>query len=210
MDLTVACVLRSGGQYNAGHVAGLMAQVEHWLPGARFVCLSDVPVPCDRVALTSDWPGWWAKLELFQHFKGRTLYLDLDTVIVANPARLVTGRFTMIQNWLRKELRCSGVMAWSGDYEHITKNFRPVADRVMAEYVTSERWGDQAFIAERAGRVTTFPPGTILSYRYQQPKFRNGNPQPAARIIAFNGTCPPWDAPQEWARRWWHAEEVAA
>jgi hypothetical protein len=208
MDLTVACVLRSGGQYHAGHVRGLMAQVETWLPEARFVCLSDVPVPCERIELVSDWPGWWAKLELFQHLKGRTLYLDLDSVIVGNPLPLVTGRFTMIKNWLDPRLRASGVMSWAGDYSHITKQFAPIAQRVMEAYVTSVRWGDQAFIAERAGRVDTFRPGMVVSYRYQQHYFRRGKPPNGARVVAFNGTCVPWEGP-EWARCWWEEKEAA-
>jgi hypothetical protein len=205
VELTVACVLRSGGQYTADHVRGLMAQVEHWLPTARFVCLSDLPVPCERVSLESDWPGWWSKIELFRHFKGRTLYLDLDTVIVADPARLVTGRFTMVQNWKCKRLRTSAVMSWAGDYGHIPKAFAPIAGKVMQAYVTSERWGDQAFIAERAGRVDTFLPSAIASYRYQP--FPGGMPPKGARIVAFNGNCVPWEGPA-WARRWWAAEGV--
>ena len=84
--LTVACVLRSGGAYGPQHVAGLQAQVAHWLPRASFVCLSDVPVPCERIALQSAWPGWWAKMELFRHLTGRTLYLD-KYVIHRNPYR---------------------------------------------------------------------------------------------------------------------------
>jgi hypothetical protein len=208
MDLTVACVLRSGGQYHAGHVRGLMAQVERWMPGTRFVCLSDVPVPCERVELASDWPGWWAKVELFQHLKGRTLYLDLDSVIVGDPLPLVTGRFTMIKNWVDPTLRASGVMSWSGDYSHITKQFAPIAQRVMDAYVTSKRWGDQAFIAERAGRVDTFRPGLVVSYRYQKHHFRRGKPPNGARVVAFNGTCVPWEGP-EWARCWWEEKEAA-
>ncbi len=31
----------------------------------RFVCLSDVDVPCERIFLKHGWPGWWSKVELF-------------------------------------------------------------------------------------------------------------------------------------------------
>lgn len=203
----MACVLRSGGAYRAGHVAGLRAQVAHWLPGARFVCLSDVPVDCERVPLQSDWPGWWAKVELFRHFTGRTLYLDLDTVIVGDPAPLVTGDFTMIRNWVYPELFASGVMSWCGDHSHITRAFEPVAAQVMASYVTRERWGDQAFIAEQAGRVVGFPAGAVASFRYG--KFRRGQPPARASIVAFNGTHLPWHGPS-WARCWWAGTRMAA
>ena len=203
--LTVACVLRSGGVYGPQHVDGLRAQVAHWMPDARFVCLSDVPVECERVPLQTDWPGWWAKIELFRHLTGRTLYLDLDSVIVADPAPLVTGQFLMIRNWAYPKLFASGVMSWRGDYGHITRAFEPLAGQVMATYTTCAQWGDQAFIAERAGDVQAFAAGAIVSYRYQL-LVRGGarvRPVPrSARIVAFNGTHLPWDGP-EWARKWW-------
>jgi hypothetical protein len=53
----------------------------------RFVCLTDVTdVTCERIALTTDWPGFYAKLELFRPglFHGPVLYFDLDTVIHRN------------------------------------------------------------------------------------------------------------------------------
>jgi hypothetical protein len=207
VDLTVACVLRSGGAYRAEHVAGLMAQVQHWMPGVRFVCLSDVPVPCERAQMASAWPGWWSKVELFRHFSGRTLYLDLDSVIVNDPAPLVTDAFAMIRNWNAPALFASGVMAWDGDYSHITDAFEPVARAVMATYVTQEKWGDQAFIAEHAGNVQAFPDGAVASYRYQAVNWRY--PPRGMRIVAFNGTHPPWNGPR-WARRWWAPQALAA
>ena len=207
VDLTVACVLRSGGAYRPEHVAGLRVQIKHWLPEARFVCLSDVPVPCERAEIQSDWPGWFSKIELFDHFKGRTLYLDLDTVVIADPAWLVTGAFTMIRNWAHPELFASGVMSWDGDYSHITRAFEPVAEQVMREYVTREQWGDQAFIAENAGSVKAFPAGAIASYRVH--RLRGPKPPPYTTIVAFNGNCLPWDGP-DWAARWWRQEAIAA
>jgi hypothetical protein len=200
VGLTVACVLRSGGAYRAEHVGGLARQVAHFLPDARFVCLSDVPVPCERIEIASDWPGWWAKIELFEHFKGRTLYLDIDSVIAKDPAPLVTGRFTMIENWMHPGRFCSGVMSWDGDYSRITEAFRADAPRVMADYVTTERWGDQAFIAEHASPAA-FPAGSVASFRYQQ--LSHSEPPKHAKIVAFNATHLPWNSRAKWARKWW-------
>jgi hypothetical protein len=201
--LTVACVLRSGGAYGPKHVDGLRAQVAHWMPGVRFVCLSDVPVDCERIPLQSNWPGWWAKIELFRHLTGRTLFLDLDTVLVADPTPLVTGHFRMIRNWKNPRLFCSGVMSWEGDYGNIAKAFERVAEDVMARYITSTQWGDQAFIAERAWDVRPFPSLSIVSYRYQMvPKGLTQEPPAGARIVAFNGTHLPWNGPP-WASKWW-------
>ena len=84
-DLTIACVLRSGGDFDAEYVERLRDGVAANLSlPHRFVCLSDIEVPCERVALRHGWPGWWSKLELFEQLKGRVLYFDLDTVIAGS------------------------------------------------------------------------------------------------------------------------------
>jgi hypothetical protein len=204
--MDVACVLRSGGQYNASHVEGLKRQVDHYMPQAGFVCLSDVAVPCDWIPLATDWPVWWAKIGLFEAFKGKTLFLDLDTVLVADPTSMMTGDFQMCRNWRHPQLMTSAVMAWEGDYSHITRAFAEVSERVMREYVTLEKWGDQAFIAEQAGDVKAFADGDVVSYRLQmldrKGRERMSEPPAGTKIVAFNGNCPPWNGP-EWARRWW-------
>lgn len=203
--LTVACVLRSGGIYAPRHVDSLRRQVEHFLPDARFACLSDVPVPCERVELDSDWPGWWAKISLFDYFKDRTLYFDLDTVLVRDPSALACGQFRMIRNWQNPLLMTSGVMYWDGDYSHIGRAFAPIAQTVMETYVTRERWGDQAFIAEHAGAIEPFPAGQVESWLYSMERSRK--PPPRACVVAFNNDAPPWSGPP-WARRW--HEDAAA
>src|SRR5262245_61940013 len=82
--LTIACVLKSGGIYDATWVARLRDGVARHLPLThRFVCLSDVEVPCERIPLEHDWPGWWAKVELFK-LKAPVLFFDLDTAIVGD------------------------------------------------------------------------------------------------------------------------------
>jgi len=85
--LTVACVLRSGGKFDSEYVRKLrdgvlrFANVPH-----RFVCLSDVDVPCERIPLEHNWPGWWSKIELFRPgvIKAPMLYLDLDTIVIGS------------------------------------------------------------------------------------------------------------------------------
>jgi hypothetical protein len=203
--LTVACVLRSGGIYQPGHVAGLKRQVSHFMPGVRFVCLSDAPVPCERVELDTEWPGWWAKIRLFDHFKDRTLYFDLDTVLVRDPSLLACGQFRMIRNWRSPQLMASGVMYWDGDYSHISRAFEPIAQTVMDTYVTRDRWGDQAFIAEQAGTVEPFPGAQIESWLYSMERSRKAPKR--ACVVTFNNDAPPWTGPP-WARRWY--EDTAA
>ena len=53
-------VLRSGGEYGPRHVQWLARQI----PG--LVCLSDRKVEgVETIPLRHDWPGWWAKMEMF-------------------------------------------------------------------------------------------------------------------------------------------------
>lgn len=216
--LTVACVLRSGGEYGPRHVRALADQVAHFMPGTRFACLSDQEVPgVECLPLQFMWPGWWSKVELFDHFKGRTLYLDLDTVVLGDLAPLVDGKFRMclhpkaISHTDPRRVWLSPIMSWDGDYSQIPFAFEQMGARVMATYTTAEQWGDQAFIAERAtllGSVGDFPPRAIAHYRYDCAG-RTAVP-PRALAVVFAAPHRPWNVPQAWARRWWPAEEVAA
>ena len=55
------------------------------VPG--LVALSDVPIEGIRtIPLAHDWPGWWAKMELFRpDIPGDLFYLDLDTTVIRMP-----------------------------------------------------------------------------------------------------------------------------
>ena len=92
--LTVACVfVRGHGPFTVEYVAKLRAMVaKHLSRPHRFVCLTDRPdwMP-DGVESIAVPPvpakvfAWWAKVNLFNPYDDlgtRTLYLDLDTVIV--------------------------------------------------------------------------------------------------------------------------------
>lgn len=95
MRLTVACVLWVGSfedrHYSPAWVTRLRDEVARWLPEPhRFVCLSNVDVPgVETIPLVTDWPGWWAKLEVFNpavDLGERVLYLDLDVFVTGDLA----------------------------------------------------------------------------------------------------------------------------
>jgi hypothetical protein len=112
--ITVACVLKSGGDYDAEYVERLRDGVAANLSGHRFVCLSDVPVPCERIPLRHNFPGWWAKLELF-YLDGPVLFFDLDTVIAGDLTAIAVypHRFTAVDDFYRPRRLQSNVMAWA-------------------------------------------------------------------------------------------------
>lgn len=152
--LTVACVYREGEfrsrpyrPYWTEKSRNMVAR--HLKAPHRFVCLSNVGVPVERVPLEHDWPGWWAKVELFRPglFNGPTLYLDLDTLPVGDleelfvhdgtlhavpanphPPREEEGRL-VIPGKVN-----SSVMAWNGGAERIYEKFDPgVIDKLRGD-----------------------------------------------------------------------------
>jgi hypothetical protein len=145
--LIVACVLRSGGDFDARDVIALRTGVAKHLPARhQFVCLTDAPIPgvlCFR--LRDDAPKWWAKMELFRTdlFAGRVLYLDLDTLPVGDMTRLASydGAFAMIRDLGSPKRRQSGVMAFAGGGSGwIYDKWQADQGRIMQQYRGDGEW----------------------------------------------------------------------
>lgn len=193
--LTVACVLRSGGDYTPEYVAKLRDGVAKYLPVKhRFVCFSDVDVPCERIPLTQNWPGWLSKLEIFR--LPQALYFDLDTVIMGDLTEiaLYRHRFSMLSDFRDADHPASGVMAWEGDYSRIADGFRRGYVHRYRKWSTQHR-GDAGWIRAIVGdgqieRLQDVFPGKFGSYK-------EGTPDGAA-VCCFHGKPRPhevnWDA----------------
>jgi hypothetical protein len=193
----VACVLRSGGHYDVEYVERLYRDVRWHTPAARFVCLSDVDVPCERIPLIHDWPGWWAKIELFRPglFHGPVLYLDLDSLVVGDVTPLFRKRFTALADFYRPSSGIgSGVMAWEGDMSHLYHTFRETPDIWQNHCTSRECWGDQGFIAlhQQADKFQQLLPDLVQSVKLRAPRAK-------ARVLCFHGRPKPrdvnWRAP---------------
>ncbi len=192
MPLTVACVLKSGGIYDATWVARLKAGIAKHLPTEhRFVCLSDVDVSCERIPLEHDWPGWWAKIEVFK-LEGPVLYFDLDTAIVGDLTDIArvaaTNCTTVLQDFYRLgEGIGSGVMGWN-DLDLVQGVYRVFEDDPSGWQLRLDGRGDQGFL-EEAGNAKNYDrwqldlPGQIVSYKVH---CRNGIP-PNARVVCLHG-----------------------
>lgn len=94
MSLTVACLFVKGEYpYTVEYVRRLHGMVTRWIDRPfNMVCLTDQPdvmpdgVEAIPIPKLPDCFAYWTKLELFnpaRWWTGRTLYLDLDTLIVA-------------------------------------------------------------------------------------------------------------------------------
>ena len=188
--VTIACVYKTGGDFTAEYVHRLAANVhEHTTQPYRFVCLtdSDEKFACETIALTENLPGWWSKLELFKHFWGRTVYFDLDTVIVGNidPLLDYEGPVALLQDWYSEERKLStGVMAWNAPLGFVS----PTAAERLSIRLDPNRM-DQFFVVEKLERAKWQIDDvckilSIVSYK----KHCQGYAVPAtARIVCFHG-----------------------
>lgn len=218
-EITVACVLRSGGVYTAEWVAKLRRGVaKHLSVPHRFVCLSDIDVPCERIALQDGWPGWWSKISLWNPesgLTGRTIYLDLDTLIVGSLDAMAAHphRFTMAHEFYRPHLFCSTAMAWEGDFSVIWREMKDNAKTIMENYrwggrvqKVENRIGDQAFIEDvlqgSGVEIETFRAlfgeRSVASYKVHA---REKCPDDAA-VVCFHGQPKMPDA-RGWVEKVW-------
>lgn len=213
--LDVICVCRSGGGYDASWVAKLRDGVARNIDRPhRFRCLSDIEVPCERIQLQHDWPGWWSKVELFRAgvIERPTLYLDLDTVIVS-PMQLnglLQGGpdFAMLQSFWQADMVGSGVMFFSGDNvpHHIYEKFVKQPEAYIRHYkrnASGPYVGDQAYIWDcmkhEVPRINDYLPG-IKSYKMHCIKRL---PEDAS-IVCFHGSPKLPDVDHDWIRKcWW-------
>lgn len=202
--LKIVCVLRSGGDYSPTHVGRLQRQLARHLPGAELTCLSDIHVPCRRIALRQDWSGvrgWWAKMELFAPWiEGDLLYFDLDTSLVGDLEEIAAVRsLTMLEDFNFGGYASSGMMFLpeterAGIWEIFARDpahWIRLYDDPQRE---DARWGDQGFLADhgldRAQRWQGVVPDQIWSYKVHD-LARRGMPA-NARVVCFHGQPRPW------------------
>lgn len=194
-NLTVACVYWKGEfrkrekVYSPKWVERLQAMVKKNLSiPHRFVCLSNVDVPCERIPLSHShtWPGWWSKIELFTPglFKGRVLYLDLDLVVMKDLAPFVEYKspFALIPSFGKPNKERGSIHK----YNSSVMVFDPGATyRFFSKFATdSKSWryhlrGDQDFLAYVDLTMDTFPKEWVTKLKY----LKNGEPDPKAKVI---------------------------
>lgn len=177
MPLTVACVLSPGPTYNRSHVDRLEAMVSQYMSQPyRFVCVDDSP-----------FPGFWAKVSLFQpgRFSGRVLYLDLDVTIIGSLDELAyfPYPFCAIRDYQYPLQINSSIMSWDAG----------VADNIYVDFTldTMDRFnGDQNYLHTKVNAVT-FPKHWVPSYKAHV--LPTGQTPKDARVIVYHGSPRPWE-----------------
>lgn len=194
----VALVLRAGGRhkYAPEHVTRLCAQLDKFLPGFERIVLADAEVPSENnIPLISDWPGWWAKMELSRpDIDGDLFYLDLDTTLVDDitPMATVGVLAGLSHRGNPRNRMCSGVMYLPAQYR------RRIWDRWMSygpERAMRDFRGDQDFLyaqwPSRWQRFEALVPGCAVSFKYDvRPA---GRVPEGARMVYYHGHPKSWD-----------------
>lgn len=211
--LTVWCVL-NGTKYRDEDAHILRAMVARHLQAPhRFRCLSDRPIAgIDCLVLADRWPGWWAKLQLFQVEHEQALYLDLDCVVVGSLDPLVCPRrqarqLSLPANWaLSGWGGCqSSVMSWGGNQSWLLRDFDPAQIGVpengnCGAYGPDRLWGDQEYITSVAGNPgagVVWPMPGVYSYKYH---CHGGKPPADAAVVCFHGEPKPGAVGDAWVR----------
>lgn len=171
MSLTVACVwVRGHVPFTDEYVVRLEAMVRRFIDREfSFVCLTDKPsmVPAGietiRVPSPGELKGWWSKIHLFSPsngLRGRVLYLDLDTLVVAPLAPIIdypakfaliphSGRFEGTPGRAVVKIFNSSVMVWDAGEAATSVNPSDVFRRWTPD-VANRLHGDQDWIGELA------------------------------------------------------------
>lgn len=184
-------------EFKPSHVQALKRQIDQWAPFASFECLTDVDIPgVDCKPLEKDWPGWWAKMNLFSPtMKGDFLFMDIDTAIVGPLDDIErVDRLTMLRDFYRdgkklKEGLGGGLMylterAREEPWGYFSKH--PVS--YMRTYARGEQHLLETYYLGNARRWQDEVPGQVVSWKVH---CQNGVP-PDARVICFHGQPRPW------------------
>lgn len=160
----------------------------------KFVCLSNVEVPVERIALMNNWQGWWSKIELFRPglFEGRVLFLDLDLLVMKDLTPMIEypASFVIADKIVGDGLIRPGevtnyqscTMSWDADCSEsvqIWTRFKP--EEHMARYR-----GDQDYIGELLPNLAKYPVHWVTKLRFCPGK----GIKPDKRAIIIN--CMPY------------------
>lgn len=215
--MKIISVLRRSREYTVQHAQWLHRQ----LAGFDSICMTDAGhIPgVSTVPLLHDWPGWFAKLEVFNPDRSDTgqedlLLLDIDTVITGDLSPFLQPRpFTTLTDFYYEHLpqspMASGVMYIPAAMKHIVwEKFMSNPQRWIAERHPMPYHGDGGFIGraipQRSERWQEVLPGAVMSYKRDiagpgMPGFHpsrsagNGRVPDTARIICFHGNPRPWN-----------------
>lgn len=217
--VTVACVLRSGGDYTPDYVYKLQSMVKRQTTVKHhFVCLSDTPVDCEWVGLAYPYTGWHSKFELFRSdvLCGPTVYFDLDTIIVGNIDPLLRAAYTvgfgMLTSFRDPSTFASGIMVWNGVWDKVLTKFNALYAKTthkdkkirLRNRLPRE---DQTFMIEALRSEYRLVPESVNRHigvcSYKHHCRSEGKPPDDVSIVCFHGHPRPHEAYDSWVMENW-------
>lgn len=212
-EITVACVLKSGGRYTPIWAQRLKAMVARNLTlPHRFICLSDADVPgIETIPLRHGWHRWWSKIELFgpalQDCE-RALYLDLDTLPVGSLDEVALYpepiAFAPPHHELLGIAKPKDTSRVRYRYQSSCIAFTPPATACRAIYVrftpdvTARLAGDQDWIAEVSADFAVMP----LTWFRKLRQCADGPPE-GVKVIIGDGKFKNDTAQWPWVKELW-------
>lgn len=205
--ITIALVLKSGGPYTPDYVIRLVNSIKkNASVPYQIVCLTDMEIDepsVHSIPLKHNWPGWWSKIELFRPdiALSKTVYMDLDTLVVGNIDELldlaakdefyVLRGFNQRQGLPPQSLNfATGVMVGGfSSLPDVYHTFAADSLRHIAVERTNWRCGDQGFISDITGvNIPSIQSQLPENYIVGRKITSDGNIIPKeARVICWSG-----------------------
>ncbi len=213
--LNVACVLKSGGDFDRRWVDALEQGVwEKITEPHRFVCLTDdadllsqQTIGIRAVPLLDGWPGWWSKIELFRPGlfpDGEpVLFFDLDTVILRDITHLagaIDTDLVLLRDFYRLQTAWgSGVMGWtSGCFNKIFETFKQDFRGYTRKFRSDQHFINWTVPISLVRFWQDEFPGQLVSY-----KVHCTEKVPAlAHLVCFHGKPRPTEVGARWMSAW--------
>ena len=184
-------LVRAGEKYGPEFVTALLKQIGEQAEVVTLTDRDDTPGKTER--LREGLEGWWAKLELFSPRTSHLrpfLYLDLDSFVFGDLARLVRGEFTMVRDFSGWVPANSCAMWLPKDTQTIWDNFNAGRERHIKE---AGGRGDQWFLGKHC--KSFYEDGLVTSYKKEL--------EPRGVAMQFHGYPKMPDVKTGWvAERW--------
>lgn len=215
--LTVLCVYQPSKVYTEEYVLNLQAAVYYHINQPHiFACMSKKRIDgvC-HVPLMNDWPGWWAKAELFRPDLGdlgRILYIDLDTLITGDISgfAVMSGTPVITKDFIHGGPSQSILNYEAGQFDHVWDAFTAEPDKWMedGERMAAPHFGDQVLLTKNDHPFEfrywqDLLPHQLVSYRLDCVKTNVVSELPPnARMVSFHGRDKPHSM-GGWVRDYW-------
>jgi len=201
---TFACVLKTGGDYNADHVRILQNQVMRAMPSTeRFVCLTDLPSIKDveTIPLKLNLKGKYSMMEVFR-ITGEVVVTGLDTILMGNLDKIwdvahetKENTFWMMKSFNKRRQYGNNPMVWNGDWSRLFYNYDP---QVSLTYDLEQEYTIWKLRQEKADIQVLNDHFKIESYKYTYMGGRKA--ATGDRFLIFHGSPRPHQVTQPWIK----------